>query len=118
MVWHGFIGGPVAYKTLPRQTFGNLQNALFKVYFPLTTGLTALLLGIFAKHNPVVTQRPTEILHPVTYQAFTLLTSAVAGAVNWLYLGPKTSEIMYRRREWSMSPRPISKSWSETGRGR
>jgi len=34
MLWHGFIGGPVSYKTLPRQTFGNLQSQLFKVCLP------------------------------------------------------------------------------------
>lgn len=33
------------FKNLPRQTFGRLQSKLFPLYFGLSTGACALLLG-------------------------------------------------------------------------
>ena len=32
-LWHSFIGGPIAFKVLPRQQFGLLQSKLFPIYF-------------------------------------------------------------------------------------
>ncbi|KDN43218.1 hypothetical protein K437DRAFT_225767, partial [Tilletiaria anomala UBC 951] len=87
----------IAYKNLPRQTFGNLQNHLFRVYFPLTTGLSAVLLATYTLANPYVRSHASDLAHPVVYQAFTLLTSTLAHAANWLYVGPRTTDVMYRR---------------------
>lgn len=43
-VWHSFIGGPVAFKVLPRQQFGLLQGKLFPVYFSLQSLLNGICL--------------------------------------------------------------------------
>ncbi len=37
--------GITMFKNLPRQTFGKLQSKLFPLYFILSTGMTAVLLG-------------------------------------------------------------------------
>lgn len=56
-----------------------------------------MLLATFTYANPYVRANYTSLSHPVVYQAFTLLTSTVAHAVNWFYLGPEATKVMYRR---------------------
>jgi len=68
------------------------------------------LLGTFAAGNPIVKQYPTHILHPVVYQGFTLLTSTIASAVNWLVVGPKATEVMFRRVSQILF---LRKTWQE-----
>lgn len=35
--WQSFVFGLVAFKTLPRQSFGLLQSKLFPIYFQVTS---------------------------------------------------------------------------------
>lgn len=42
-VFQTFIGGPVAFKALPRPSFSSLQSAIFPVFFALQTALPVAL---------------------------------------------------------------------------
>lgn len=44
-VWHSFLGGPIAYKTLPRQQFGTLQGRLFPPFFTLQAITSSVCLA-------------------------------------------------------------------------
>lgn len=89
-LWHGFIGGPVTFKTVPRQTFGLMQSKIFPFYFALGTIIPTALIGNLALAQGGFSNLPT-------FPVVTLAISAVANAVNWLFLGPKATEIMFER---------------------
>lgn len=50
-LWHSFIGGPVAFKVLPRQQFGLLQSKLFPIYFSLQSVLNGVCLVTTSHRN-------------------------------------------------------------------
>lgn len=89
-LWHGFVGGIVTFKTLPRQTFGLLQSKLFPIYFAGGAVIPAALIANLALAQGGFKNLPT-------FPVATLTVSAVANAINWLVLGPKTSQIMFER---------------------
>jgi len=112
-VWQSFVGGILAYKTLPRQTFGLLQSRIFPVYFSLSTLLTAGLLTLEVKlrpalyhallRAPVATLRtlytagqfsPKSVLTSTTGL---VLMSGLAHFINGAYVGPEASKVMFKR---------------------
>ncbi|GAA6064125.1 hypothetical protein JCM10212_006764 [Sporobolomyces blumeae] len=87
-VWHGFIGGLIAYRTLPRQQFGNLQSKLFPRYFALQATGSLALLGLYHRAGKLIkSDRNMWVL------AVMLGTSAA----NWLVVGPWTTAVMKKR---------------------
>jgi hypothetical protein len=88
--FHGFIGGPVAFTAVPRQTFGLLQSKIFPIYFGMGVAIPAVLIGNLALAQGGLSQIPT-------FPLATLATSLVANAINFFFLGPKTSSIMFER---------------------
>ncbi|KAL9019600.1 MAG: hypothetical protein Q9185_003142 [Variospora sp. 1 TL-2023] len=99
-----FIGGPVAFKALPRAQFASLQSAIFPIYFSLETVLPVLLAwtypaaksltgissqsgfsGVFAKHNRL------DVLAPIA-------TTFAIHFANLAYIGPQTTKIMKLRK--------------------
>ena len=85
-IWHSFVGGPVAYKTIPRQQFGYLQGRLAPPFFALQTVCGGLMLYTASKsatatYNDLITSG----------------TTLVAGLVNLLVLAPWTTKVMDTR---------------------
>jgi hypothetical protein len=75
-LWHSFIGGPVAFKVLPRQEFGLLQSRLFPVYFSLQTILNGVCLVTTSNRNARII----------------FLIGAVSGLINLTIVGPWTTK--------------------------
>lgn len=89
-LWHGFIGGPVTFSALPRQTFGLIQSKIFPIYFAAGTIVPAALAANIAYANGGFNNLPTLPL-------YILSVPFVANAINWLYLGPKATKLMFER---------------------
>lgn len=89
-VWHSFIGGPTAYKALPRQQFGHLQSRLFPRFFALQTTSALALLGLYARGGGKVSWTGWwRSGSDRTVQALMLLV--LTGAANWIVVGPWTT---------------------------
>lgn len=90
--WHSFIGGPVAYTTVPRAQFRAIQEKIFPILFTAQTGLSATLLGFWFKLHPRVrTLDGFFDSAPDSLTAIALATMTLAGAVNLLAVGPATT---------------------------
>lgn len=90
-LWHGFIAGPIGFKTLPRQTFGLLQSKLFPAFFGAGTVVPAALIA-----NLLISVGGRISTIP-TFPLVNLAIISITNAVNWLYLGPRTTRIMFER---------------------
>ncbi|CAF3309259.1 unnamed protein product [Rotaria socialis] len=82
-LWHSFIGGPVAFKTLPRQQFGLLQSKLFPIYFSLQTVLNGICLLTTSNRNGRII----------------FIIGLVCGLLNLAIVGPWTTKIMNERHK-------------------
>ncbi|GAA5885168.1 hypothetical protein JCM6882_007258 [Rhodosporidiobolus microsporus] len=91
-LWHSFIGGPVAYKSIPRVQFGHLQAALFPKFFALQSTASFVLLGLYGKAG-----RLTKAAWRNDKNLWLLAAMAVSGVANWAVVGPWTSGVMKRR---------------------
>ncbi|PWN23016.1 hypothetical protein BCV69DRAFT_105342 [Microstroma glucosiphilum] len=90
--FHGFIGGPVTFQQVPRKTFGLMQSKIFPIYFAMGTVTPAALIGNLALAQGSLSAVPT-------FPLAALGISMVANAINWLYLGPKATNVMFERHE-------------------
>ncbi|GAA5891755.1 hypothetical protein JCM5296_001852 [Sporobolomyces johnsonii] len=87
-LWHSFVGGTIAYGTLPRQQFGNLQARLFPRFFALQSAASLALLDFY---------RRSGRLSKDDKNGWLLGAMAISGVVNWLVVGPWTSSVMKKR---------------------
>ena len=86
MMYTTFFVGLTLFKNLPRQTFRDVQEQLFPVYFQLGA-LCVALLAVLA-----------PLCHAVGGAQWRLLAAAAAAVgANLLYLEPHTSKIMKDR---------------------
>lgn len=81
-IWHSFINGPLAYKTLPRQQFGTLQGRLFPPFFALQviTGAICFFTS-YVYAVPVVTNRALYVMGSI----------GISGILNLAVVGPWTT---------------------------
>ncbi|KAK4056341.1 hypothetical protein OIO90_002785 [Microbotryomycetes sp. JL221] len=109
-LWHSYIGGPVAFKALPRQQFGHLQSKLFPKFFLLQAAASGLLLHW---------HRRAGKLHRASWNAWLLTVMVSTGLLNLLFVGPWTTAIMKRRHKLerlegkSYSDKPASSAMTE-----
>ncbi|KAJ9098365.1 hypothetical protein QFC20_005990 [Naganishia adeliensis] len=106
-VWQTFIGGIVAFRTLPRQAFGLLQSRVFPVYFLSNTLLATVLLTLDFKLRPdLITnlkRLPLATLLALNSRHFWGSTAGLGvvamtmNLVNGVWVAPKTSEVMFER---------------------
>lgn len=92
MAWVTFVAGIVMFKSLPRQTFGRVQSRLFPIYFAWTAVSSVLQLASV--------RTLTEDGMPLAVLGVEL-TSAL---LNWFWVEPVTSRLMYRRYALENSP--------------
>ncbi|KAH8692931.1 hypothetical protein BGW36DRAFT_302992, partial [Talaromyces proteolyticus] len=97
-IFQSFVGGVVAFRTLPRPQFSALQNKLFPIYFTLQSALPLALAltypgsfgslssisGVISEDNQVTVLLPLSII-------------AVSGLTNLLYFTPLVNETMKQR---------------------
>jgi len=75
-LWHSFVGGPVAFKVLPRPQFGLLQSKLFPIYFLSQSVLNGICLLTTSNRNGRIT----------------FAIGLVGGLLNLVIVGPWTSK--------------------------
>ncbi|KAI4248758.1 MAG: hypothetical protein LQ352_005822, partial [Teloschistes flavicans] len=80
-VFQSFIGGVVAFRSLPRPQFASLQSAIFPIYFSLQTALPVLL----ALTYPASTR---SLLGSATQQAASGLNDFFEAGNRWSVLAP------------------------------
>jgi len=98
-VWVTFFGGIIAYKTLPRQQFGNLQHKTFPIYFLTTIGLSAGLLSLWTSAHPEVLSNLTRPSVASVAQAYALAAAGLNQSFNYFVVGPLTSKTMFQRQK-------------------
>jgi hypothetical protein len=97
--WISFFGGFIAYKTLPKQQFGNLQHKTFPVYFFISLILTSGLLAYWTFTHPNVLTHITDPSVADVTQAYTLASVFAAQGLNYWVIGPMTSKTMFKRHK-------------------
>ncbi|KAF7367244.1 DUF4149 domain-containing protein [Mycena sanguinolenta] len=111
-VWISFFGGVIAYKTLARPQFGQLQHKTFPIYFVLSLGLGSTLLGFWTVNHPVVLTHYANPLVADVAQAYTLVLVLLAQGSNYFIIGPLTSKTMFERMKLEKEE---GKSYTEAG---
>ncbi|KAJ9602103.1 hypothetical protein H2200_013463 [Cladophialophora chaetospira] len=101
--FQSFVGGIVAFKSLPRAQFASLQQATFPIYFAMQTSLPVILALTLPPERTAISTRPGSLsgvldpdnrLHVLTPIATMLLTALL----NVAYLGPATTKCMRQRK--------------------
>jgi hypothetical protein len=106
-IFNTFFQGIIAFRVLPRPMFGLLQTHLFPPYFTLQTILPLLALSSYPTSS-FASLTSDHNLYAVTIP---LASSAVLGALNWLWLGPWTTKVMKLRKH--QETRDGKKSYDE-----
>ena len=98
---HTIQSGYRSFKTLPRATFGTLQSRLTPLYFSFTSLSTAALLVAHLYFHPSLISTPLVRPHwhssQEGVQGLLIVGALVPSLVNWLYAGPKATEVMFER---------------------
>jgi len=97
--WITFFGGVIAYKTLPRQHFSNLQHKTFPIYFLFSILLSGGLLFLWTTSHPAVVSHITEPSIADVAQAYALGVVLLGQAGNYFVIGPLTSKTMFKRQK-------------------
>jgi len=104
-IFQSFIGGIVSYRALTRPQFAVLQQNLFPIYFGMQT---LLPLGLALTYPFTSTQRMLTNSNP---SSISIATMTICGLVNWVYVGPATTQTMRERKH--QETRDGKKYWQE-----
>jgi len=96
-IYVSFIGGTLAYKTLPRQQFGALQAKSWPVHFGTTLVLDLVLLGLWTIAHPDVVPALFDAKRTDVAQTYALVFIALCSALNLFVVGPYTAKIWFER---------------------
>ena len=98
-IFQSFIGGIVAFRALPRPQFATLQSNIFPVYFAMQTALPAALALTYPGSRGAPSSLSGVLADENRWSVLIpLAANFAAGAVNMLWLGPKTTEVMRLRK--------------------
>ena len=86
--WTSTVFGIVAFRNLPRQTFGKLQSKLFPKYFAVTGAMPLLLIGTLYSLSGGA---------PVMHEIKLLGIAALTAFANIAVAEPKATEVMFER---------------------
>lgn len=84
--FHSFFVGPIAFRALSPQNFSALQERIFPRYF-LMQSIGAVILMVLPKP-----------FGPDAWHWSTLGVLLAGSAANMLFIGPRTTDIIHRRR--------------------
>ncbi|GAA5907352.1 hypothetical protein JCM8208_007161 [Rhodotorula glutinis] len=94
-VWHGFFGGPIAYRILGRKPFSTLQEAIFPKLFLLQSGTAVVLASLYGRGSTALTSvKWTQFYRSSDRNVWALAIMAGTGIANWLVVGPWTTKVM------------------------
>lgn len=115
-----FLGGPVAFKALPRPSFSTLQQAIFPPYFTFQAALPVLLAITWPGEKVAQVGARSVAQNAGFWGVFSensLLTAGVpiaimfaTSAANLLVFGPATTKVMKERKHQGM----LKKQWDTT----
>ncbi|EDN08824.1 hypothetical protein I7I51_00482 [Histoplasma capsulatum] len=102
-LYQTFVGGIIAYRTLPRPQFSTLQASMIPVYFTLQASLPVVVALTYPGERPFGGRGVSGLSGVLaegnrTTALYPLLTMFLAGLTNRLVLGPMTAKIMRQRR--------------------
>ncbi|KAL1971064.1 hypothetical protein VTN77DRAFT_15 [Rasamsonia byssochlamydoides] len=124
-IYQTFIGGVVAFRTLPRQQFSTLQNKLFPIYFTLQSALPVVAALTYPGVRTVLGRGSSSIAGVLLEEnrltvLLPLSVVFVSGLTNLLYVTPKVVEVIKQRWQQesidgkkSYGPPPHSKEMAE-----
>ncbi|KKZ61707.1 hypothetical protein EMCG_03736 [[Emmonsia] crescens] len=106
-VYQTFVGGIIAFKTLPRPQFSTLQASIFPVYFSIQTALPLVVAITYPGVKTFMGRGPSSLSGVLaedqrTTTLLPLLTMFLAGLTNRLVLGPMTAKIMRQKNHQGM----------------
>lgn len=87
MIWMSFIQGILLFKKLSKQQFSIVQSILFPIYFILCTlGLTTLSVVYYINNKTIYDIHINNLLLMLLFSL-----------CNQLYIGPKTTQLMWNK---------------------
>ncbi|KAI0080003.1 hypothetical protein K474DRAFT_1638322 [Panus rudis PR-1116 ss-1] len=111
-LWVTFIGGIIAFKSLPRQQFGALQHRTFPIYFGISIAISSGLLVLWTRSHPAILEHISNPIVADVAQAYTLGISILSQVANQFVIGPLTSKTMFQRHKLEKAE---GKSYNESG---
>ncbi|KAG8804975.1 hypothetical protein FRC17_005795, partial [Serendipita sp. 399] len=106
----------IAHRSLSRQNFSLLQARTFPVYFLLCTGISSILLALWASANIEAFKHDDDSFNlksifnfssQVIVQSWVLLLILANSFINWIYIGPTTNRLsMQRQRQERAEAKP------------
>ncbi|KAG9190829.1 hypothetical protein G6011_08917 [Alternaria panax] len=102
-LFQSFVSGVVAFKVLPRPQFSTLQKHTFPVYFTLQTLTPVVMLLTYPRGGassllPFLSSSPMPPTATDNLSSWLHTTMFLTALVNWVYVGPKTTEVMGLRK--------------------
>ncbi|KAI0998387.1 hypothetical protein K3495_g9809 [Podosphaera aphanis] len=95
--FQSFVAGIIAFKTLTRPQFSQLQQKTFPVYFSLQTGLPVLL--VFTYPGSATKASGLQGVLKDTWGALIpLSTVLITSSLNLMFVGPATTKTMRERK--------------------
>ncbi|EEH34063.2 hypothetical protein PAAG_05112 [Paracoccidioides lutzii Pb01] len=116
-----FVGGIIAFRTLPRPQFSALQESIFPVYFSLQTALPLVMAITYPGERIFMGRGPSSLFgllaeSPRITTLLPIVTMFLTGLTNVLVVGPMTVKVMKQRKHQetidgkkSYDPHPHSK---------
>ncbi|RYN58574.1 hypothetical protein AA0118_g7238 [Alternaria tenuissima] len=102
-LFQSFVSGIVAFRVLPRPQFSTLQKHTFPVYFTLQTLTPIVMLLTYPRGGapsllPFLSSSPMPPTATDNLSSWLHTTMFLTALVNWVYIGPKTTEVMGLRK--------------------
>ncbi|KAF1935945.1 hypothetical protein EJ02DRAFT_459937 [Clathrospora elynae] len=101
-LFQSFVSGIIAFRVLPRPQFSTLQKHTFPVYFTLQTITPLAMLLTYPRGAssllPFLSSSPAIRTATDSLSSWLIGTMFVTALVNWVYIGPKTTEVMGLRK--------------------
>ncbi|KAI8852491.1 hypothetical protein BC829DRAFT_384539 [Chytridium lagenaria] len=122
MVFHtSFINGIIQYKNLPRHMFGNLQSKQFPPYFFISfigsaflTASTAYIAGFQSPMQVLSALSTASVQRGDAIQIVSMAASSLGTLLNLVYVGPKSTKVMFDRHKLEKANAPVPPEMNTT----
>ncbi|KAM6497985.1 protein of unknown function (DUF4149) domain containing protein [Amanita muscaria] len=98
-LWVTFFGGVIAFKTLPRQQFGQLQLKTFPIYFSINVALSSLMMAYWVFTHPDVISYISRPTVADVAQLYALFVVFGTHGLNCFVVGPIASKVKVQRHK-------------------
>ncbi|KAF2275527.1 uncharacterized protein EI97DRAFT_434356 [Westerdykella ornata] len=100
-LFQSFINGIVAFRVLPRAQFSTLQKNIFPIYFALQTIAPLCMIATYPAGWRALVSGSTSAASASSHRLpfYLISTLFLTGAVNFLFIGPATTQVMQERKK-------------------